>query len=322
MNQGVGGPGYYDYSQPIDTTAPPPDPTVATGAISVFDEARAAFLGGDYPAALQKTDMALVKLPNDPTIHEFRALVLFALGQYDQSAAALYPVLSAGPGWDWTTMVGLYPSVDVYTAQLKALQNHSAAHPELAQDHFVLAYHYLTQGYPKNAEFELKQVIQIQPKDTLSAHLLEQIKAVQSAPPGGAGAAGGAAAAPGADGIVPPPDGGLGAGAPPADGGPAPAAAATPVPLGSLVGSWKASPNGDTAINLTIKDDSTFAWQVTMKGTPKTLSGTLSLSADVLTLVPSSGDPLVGRVTIKSPDAMNFKAMGGPASDPGLSFAK
>ena len=93
-------------------------------------------------------------------------------------------------------MVSLYPSVDVYTAQLLALQNDSAAHPDSAPDHFVLAYHYLTQGYPKNAEYELKQVIALQPKDTLSARLLDQLKHMQATPVGGGAApapAGGAA---------------------------------------------------------------------------------------------------------------------------------
>ena len=37
--------------------------------------------------------------------------MLFALKRYDDAAASLYAVLSTGPGWDWTTMIGLYPSV-------------------------------------------------------------------------------------------------------------------------------------------------------------------------------------------------------------------
>jgi hypothetical protein len=259
-------------------------------------------------------------MPNDASIHEFRALVFFALRQYNQCATALYPVLSAGPGWDWTTMVGLYPSVDVYTAQLTALQNDSAAHPDSAQDHFVLAYHYLTQGYPKNAEYELKQVVALQPKDALSARMLDQLKQLEAAPPAGAAPAGGAAPV---DGGAPPAGGAPTPGGPPAGTDPsAPAPAASTIALNSVVGDWNASPNPDTSIALSLKDDSTFLWKVTMKGTPKILSGTFSLGNDVLTLVPSSGDPLVGRVALSSPTAMNFKAMGGPPSDPGLSFTR
>ena len=107
-----------DYSQPLNTSAPPPDPTAADPAIQTFDAARDAFKADNYQEALQKTDESLKTLPNDAAINEFRALCLFALKQYDQAAGTLYAVLSAGPGWDWTTLIGLYPNVDVYTAQL------------------------------------------------------------------------------------------------------------------------------------------------------------------------------------------------------------
>ena len=302
----------YDYSQPIDTTAPAPDAAVADASVSTFDDARAAFMAGDFNGALQKTDAAIAKMPNDVTMHEFRALVLFALRQYDAAATALYPVLAAGPGWDWTTMVGLYPSVDAYTAQLKALQDDSAAKPDSAQDHFLLAYHYLTQGYPKNAEYELKQVVKLQPKDTLSAHLLEQLKQVQAGPPSGA------TGAP-ADGAGAPPPDAATANVPP--GGTAPAPTST-VALSSLAGDWSASPNADTSIALSIKNDNSFSWKVTQKSQPHTLSGTLALGNDVLTLAPSTGDPLVGRVTMPDANTLTFKAMGGPPNDPGLTFKK
>ena len=99
----------YDYSQPIDTQAAPPPAEVADPALAKFDAAREAFRSGDYAGALRLTDEALKVLPNDATLHEFRALVLFAVGKYDLAAGPLYAVLSVGPGWDWTTMVGLYP---------------------------------------------------------------------------------------------------------------------------------------------------------------------------------------------------------------------
>ena len=63
-------------------------------------------------------------MPNDTVLHEFRGLVLFALGRYKEAAAADYAVLSAGPGWDWTTLSGLYPNVEVYTEQLRALEQY------------------------------------------------------------------------------------------------------------------------------------------------------------------------------------------------------
>ena len=95
--------------------------------MALFDAGRASFQQGNYTDALQQADAALAKLPNDTTLHEFRALCLFALGRYDEAAAALYAVLSVGPGWDWTTLIGLYPDVDVYTAQLRALEDYCRA---------------------------------------------------------------------------------------------------------------------------------------------------------------------------------------------------
>ena len=109
------GRGAYNYSQPISTTAAPPEQAVAGQATSAFDQARDAFKAGDYGKALQLDQQALAQTPNDTNMHEFLALVLFAQGKYDQAAAPLYAVLSVGPGWDWTTLSGMYPDVDTYT---------------------------------------------------------------------------------------------------------------------------------------------------------------------------------------------------------------
>ena len=164
----------YDYSQPIDTQSAPPPADVADPAVAKFDSARAAFGNGDYAGALQLTDEALKVLPNDATLHEFRALVLFAVGKYDLAAGPLYAVLSVGPGWDWTTMVGLYPNVDVYTGQLRKLEAFVTANPSSTAGRFVLAYHYMTQGHNDAAVGQFKQVVALSPQDTLSAQLVKQ----------------------------------------------------------------------------------------------------------------------------------------------------
>ena len=164
----------YDYSQPIDTQSAPPPAEVANPAVAKFDSARAAFGTGDYAGALKLTDEALKVLPNDATLHEFRALVLFAVGKYDLAAGPLYAVLSVGPGWDWTTMAGLYPNIDVYTSQLRKLEAFVSANPTSTAGRFVLAYHYLTQGHTDAAVSQLKQVVALAPQDTLSAQLVKQ----------------------------------------------------------------------------------------------------------------------------------------------------
>src|SRR4029077_3031087 len=142
-------------------------------------QARDAFKQEDFTRALDLTDQALRQSPNDPTLHEFRALTLFALKRYDEAAAALYAVLSVGPGWDWTTLISLYNNPETYTQQLRALESLCTQNPEWAASRFVLAYHYLTQGHPEAALTQLKAVVALQPKDQLSAQLVQQLEQPQ-----------------------------------------------------------------------------------------------------------------------------------------------
>ena len=110
----------YDYSRPIDVAAAPPAAADENQEGVLFESARNAFKAGNYVEALNSTDRALKETPNDPILHEFRALCLFALARYDDAATALYAVLTTGPGWNWLTMIGLYGDSEVYTTQLRA----------------------------------------------------------------------------------------------------------------------------------------------------------------------------------------------------------
>jgi tetratricopeptide (TPR) repeat protein len=280
----------YDYSQPIDTQSAPPPDEVANPALAKFDLARAAFDTGDYAGALQLTDEALKVLQNDATLHEFRALVLFAVGKYDLAAGPLHAVLSVGPGWDWTTMAGLYSDIDVYTGQLRKLEAFVTANPNSTAGRFVLAYHYLTQGNTEAAVSQFKAVVALAPQDTLSAQLVKQF----SPPPTAAETSAATTASP-------------------------PVAATAK--QGNLAGNWIAHPSGDTTINLRIGDDETFTWNVTAKGKPKQLIGKWSLTDNVLTLA-QEGDAgaLVGRVSWQTGDKWSFRVIGTGAEDQGLLF--
>jgi cytochrome c-type biogenesis protein CcmH/NrfG len=114
-------------------------------------------------------------LPSDATLHEFRALTLFAQGRYKDAAATLYAVLAAGPGWGWETMRGLYPDEDTYTRQLRALEEHVRKDPNAAEARFVLAYQYLVLGAKDEAVKQLKEVARLQPQDKLSAALVKAL---------------------------------------------------------------------------------------------------------------------------------------------------
>ena len=183
------GPPPYDYSQPISTTAAAPAAPVAAKATAGFDQARDAFKQGNYAQAVQLGEQALGQMPNDPNLHEFLALGLFAQGQYDQAAAPLYAVLSVGPGWNWTTLIGMYAEADAYTQQLRALEAYVKANPQSAPAHFVLGYHYLTQGHNDAAAKQFEQAAGLQPADKLSAQLAAQLQPPASQPPASDGAA-------------------------------------------------------------------------------------------------------------------------------------
>ena len=137
----------YDYSKPIAVLEPPPEPDAVDTAQDALTAARESFRAGDYARTLTLADQALAQTPNDPVLHEFRALVLFALNRYSDAAATAYAVLTAGPGWNWATMVGLYPDVDTYSHQLRHLEASVQREPNSAPGRFLLAYHYLVQGH-------------------------------------------------------------------------------------------------------------------------------------------------------------------------------
>jgi tetratricopeptide (TPR) repeat protein len=172
-----------DSGEPLPTTEPPApdnkDETV-TRANKEFDAARETFKSGDYAKAQKLTEKAIELLPSDATLHEFRALTLFAQGRYKEAAATLYAVLAAGPGWDWPTMRGLYPDEDTYTRQLRALEEQVRKAPDSAEDHFVLAYHYLVLGSKNEAVKQLKEVARIQPQDKLSDALVKALTTPES----------------------------------------------------------------------------------------------------------------------------------------------
>ncbi|OJW26495.1 MAG: hypothetical protein BGO49_12250 [Planctomycetales bacterium 71-10] len=282
----------YDYSQPLQASTPAAESV--DPAMQTFDDARAAFKANDYASALQKTDEALKAMPNDAAVHEFRALCLFALKQYDQAAGVLYAVLSAGPGWDWTTLIGLYPDVDVYTAQLRALEAYRSANPNSTAARFVLAYHYLTAGFEDAAVREFNKVVELQPNDALSKQIVASLTGAANQP---------------ADASQPQP----------AD---APATPAADEP--SLVGTWKAAPDATTAIDLTLQADGNFTWNVAQQGKAQPIAGTYTYGGGVLTLVRAGteNDAMVGRVTWKDASHFVFQALGGGANDPGLDFTK
>ena len=260
----------------------------ADQAVKLFDEGLAQFKSGDYRAALRNFDTALQKLPGDPVVHEVRAQTLFALGEYQLSAAALNSFLSSAPGMDWTTMSRLYGNVADYEVQLRLLEQSCKTHPNDPAARFVLAYQYLTIGSKDAAVNALKVVLKNQPKDFTAKRMLEALS--------------------------------------PTEQPSTPAPAATPDGSDALetdlVGNWRAT-SGDTAIELAITEDSQFTWKATPAGKKSVeLKGNLSTTSDELVLESPGQGAMAGTVKSLGPDKWQFALSGAPSSDAGLSFAR
>ena len=282
-----------DYSQPIaaeaSETAPPSG--APTPGMADFDAARQAFYQGDYAAALTATNKALAALPNDPIIHEFRALIMFAQGKYKEGAAGLYSVLAVGPGWDWTTLISLYPNVEAYTQQLRALEAYVKQHPQSSDARFVLAYHYLTAGSKDAATQQLKQLYAKMPQDTVVKELL-----LMTAGPEAIGAT--EAKAPTATASVP------------------------AIDVAKLSGTWNSAGQNKTKFALNLTPDGDFTWTYTQAGKAQSVQGVYALDENVLALEPSTGGVMLAEVTQPKNDGFDFRLLGALPGDPGLKFVQ
>jgi tetratricopeptide (TPR) repeat protein len=257
-----------------------------------FDRARDAFKAGDYAAALDLTDAALKDLPADPLVHEFKGVVLFARGEYAQAAAEIHTVLAVRTGMDWTTLIGLYPDVETYTGQLRALEDRCRREPKAEAPRFVLAYHYLVAGHKDAAVTRLKELLALEPGDRVAGRLLASLTGIPPASPEPARTA---------------PDGDGAAGRPPS---------------ADLAGRWRGEHDGST-FDLSLDDRGRFLWRAARQGkATATVSGAYALSGDTLTLKGEDRSPLRASLTERSPDSFRFKPVAGAPSDPGLVFRR
>jgi hypothetical protein len=272
---------------PASQQGAPAPPSAPPEPVSKFEQARAAFLEGNYQEALKLTDAAVALQPRDAVLHEFRALVLFALGRYAESAAAIHAVLDVGPGWDWTTLSSLYPSVDVYSKQLRALEDARNKAPKAADLRFLSGYHYLTCGHTDQALTMFRKAAELQPKDAVAAHLVATLSPRDAKPAR-------------------------------AEAPPAPQA----VPPDSVVGSWTAKGKGTAKYALGLGKDGTFTWEFSRGSRKQAVKGVYTVEGNVLAMEPDSGGIMVAELTARGGDALHFKMVSGAADDPGLEFRR
>jgi tetratricopeptide (TPR) repeat protein len=297
---GESGGGGYDYSEPIAPYQPAAEEAAATTdaaaapaanaeGLALFDQAREAFAKGDYKQALDLSNQTLKTMPNDAVVHEFRALTQFALANYRDAAAGAYAVLSAGPGWDWTTVSTLYGNVDDYTTQLRALEAFVKKTPKSSDGHFLLAYHYLTAGHPDAAQPELLEVQKLTPNDRLVAQLLSMTAK---------------------------------SGDQPAEPTPQPAIADDKlIKAEQLVGVWTAGGSGGAKFQMTLDKDAAFSWKFTSGKKSDEIKGVFAVEQNNLALQVDDGSVMLAEIALTG-NQLKFKIIGGDPKDPGLTFAK
>jgi len=300
------------YEQPITVTAAqdaPKDEAAVTQAAqqadkaaSFIEQSQAAFKDKDYLIALDGATKAVGESPGDGALHEYRALVLFALGKFSESAGVLNPVLAGGPGWNWTTMIKLYDSQPTYAAQLSALEDYATAKPKAADARFLLGYHYMVCGYTEKAAAQFQAAAGLQPADTISKQLYSLCSVTAKSPV----------------------EGGEDAESEPAKPAPeaAPASEPVPVPLAKLGGTWVADKGKAGVVTLALQDGGKFTWNYAVGGKDNGFGGQYNMNDDGLLVLDSDGNQMVAAVTLPKDDKLKFVVAGGPPGDPGLEFNK
>ena len=311
----------YDYSQPIvlnnyvttdsssnqqaSSATPAAAPSATeTESLGMVDQFRQEFYDQKYAESLVSIEKALKASPKDPVVHELRALNLFALGDYNRAAAALNSLLASAPGMDWTTMSTLYSDTDVYTGQLRKLEDHLRKNPKDASGSFVLGYHYLVLGEDEAAENAFRTVVQEQPRDLVAKRMLDSMTAgdaeveKQASEP-----------------KAPPTPQPTATAEQPAAEKEQPATTQA-----DLVGKWLAK-SGDTTVELNVDDKSQFSWKVKAKDQPEVqIAGQLASTPNTLILDGGEQGTLVAQVTPKTANQFEFAMQGAPPEDPKLVF--
>lgn len=286
----------FDPTLNVDVRDDPRRSPAVSAGLKALDAARAAFGDRNFEEALKKTDQALEQMPRDPAVHEFRALVLFARGNYRQAAATIYAVLAVAPGWDWATLSSFYRDPAELTRQLRQLEAYRKQNPESAEAAFLLGYHYVTCRHVAAAQRQFKTAARLLPDDQLFLPLVALMAGAgdQDLPDN------------------PVDDGSVGSTPPAAD--------PPPLDLVKLIGQWKAQ-RGPVSIELTIEDGGKFIWTMTEVGTTRRIVGKYVTEGNLLQLE-SRDNRLLGRVTLRERGGFNFNLSVNNPADPGLEFGK
>jgi len=294
----------YNYTQPIPVsynTAVAVNETDSTSADTVLNDAVEAFRQNDYDQALDITNKGIARYSDDAVLHEFRSLVLFAKQDFQQSAATIHSVLAVGPGWDWTTMIGMYSNAELYTGQLRALEAFAKSNPQDGASQFLLAYHYMTCGHPDAAARQLQTVVALMPDDRVAVDLLRMLappKPQSEADP-------------------------LTTASSPRQADQSAEAAPKPIDPKTLVGTWASAREDGSAFKLDLTNDAKFTWSFTPKDQDaQEFGGTYTVEENVIVLERKDGGSLIAEVSPVEAGKFNFRLLGAAEDDKGLEFSK
>jgi tetratricopeptide (TPR) repeat protein len=287
---------YINYAQPVSVAAaanPPGSEEVVkiaeTKSAEAVERSRVAFKRGDYVTAMSAVDEALGHTPGDVTLHEYRALIMFALGKYADAAGVLNPVLASGPGWGWETMIGFYNGSEAYNDQLRKLEAHVKGRPDAADSRFLLGYHYMVSGHTEQSYEQFAKAAELQPADSISRQLRDLTKS--SLP------------AEGEDDAAPPvrPD---------------------PVPPEKLIGTWISDRGAEGKVTFTMAADGNYTWNFMNGGQSTELKGAYELNDKGLLVMSSEDSQMISEIIMKNDKQLQFTLVGAPEGDPGLEFVK
>jgi tetratricopeptide (TPR) repeat protein len=226
------------------------------------------------------------------SLHEYRALVFFALGKYSEAAGVLNSVLASGPGWSWDTMTGFYNGSDTYNEQFRKLETYSRNSPDKADARFLLGYHYMVCGYMDKAHEQFAKACELQPADSISRQLRDLTG--NSIPDGEQTD----------DDAAPTPE------------------RPAPVPSEKLVGTWVSDRGQDGKVTFTMTEAGDYTWSYMNGADSNEMKGTYGLNDKGLLVLNSDDSQLVSAVEMKEDGKLQFNLIGAPDGDPGLVFVK
>jgi hypothetical protein len=73
---------------------------------------------------------------------------------------------------------------------------------------------------------------------------------------------------------------------------------------------------------MNLQKDGAFTWGFTRGSKKEEVKGVYAVEGNVLAMEPDTGGVLLAELSLKQPDTLHFKMIGGASGDPGLEFRR